>query len=177
MDVVELILSQHQRVKGLLTDVATGTGARREESFCELRRTIAVHETAEEEVVYPALRATGAEGQRVAEARTTEEQEGTEVLAKLEDLDQGSREFTTLFETFHAAVLRHAEAEEATVLPLLRSTQAEDTLRKMAGAFELAERAAPTHPHPHSGTGAVSNIVTGPAIAIIDRVRDALHKT
>src|SRR5579862_8600686 len=97
-DVVDLILSQHQRVKGLLTEVATGTGGTLEDSFCELRRTIAVHETAEEEVVYPALRSSGAEGQRVAEARTAEEQKGTEVLAKLEDLKAGSTEFTTLFE-------------------------------------------------------------------------------
>jgi len=176
-DVVDVILSQHQRIKGLLTEVATSSGGRLDDSFCELRRTIAVHETAEEEVVYPALRATGAEGQRVAEQRTAEEQEGTEVLAKLEDLKPGSTEFTTMFEKFRTAVLQHAEAEESTVLPLLRSTQSEENRRKMASAFELAEKAAPTHAHPHTGTSAVSNVVTGPAVAIMDRVRDALRKS
>ena len=176
-DVVDLIKAQHQQVKSLLTRVAAGSGTGREESFCDLRRMIVVHETAEEEVVYPALRASGAEGQRVAEARTAEEQEGTEVLSKLEKLDTGGTEFTTLFTKFRNAVLQHAEAEEATVLPLLRSTQTPENLHKMASAFELAEKAAPTHAHPHSGTSAVSNLVTGPAVAMMDRVRDALRKS
>jgi hypothetical protein len=75
-DVVELINAQHQQVKGLLTRVSAASGTDLESAFCDLRRTIVVHETAEEEVVYPALRATSAEGQRVADERTKEEQEG-----------------------------------------------------------------------------------------------------
>jgi hemerythrin superfamily protein len=176
-DVVDLIKAQHEQVKGLLTRVATGSGADLESAFCDLRRMLVVHETAEEEVVYPALRASGAEGQRVSEERTREEQKGTEVLSKLEDLDVSSGQFTTMFEEFRTAILSHAEAEEATVLPLLRSTQSADNLQKMASAFQLAEKAAPTHAHPHTGTSAVSNMVTGPAIAMIDRVRDALRKS
>jgi hemerythrin superfamily protein len=174
-DVVEVINAQHQQVKGLLTRVSAASGTELESAFCDLRRMIVVHETAEEEVVYPALRATGAEGQRVADERTKEEQEGTEVLAKLEKLDIGKAEFSTMFEQFRTAVLKHAEAEEATVLPLLRRTQSDENLLKMASAFDLAEKAAPTHAHPHTGTSAVSNIVTGPAVAIMDHVRDALR--
>jgi hemerythrin superfamily protein len=113
----------------------------------------------------------------VAEERTADEQKGTEVLSRLEKMTVGSTEFTALFTQFRADVLAHAESEEATVLPLLQSTQSPDNLRKMASAFELAEKAAPTHAHPHSGTSAVSNMVTGPAVAIIDRVRDALRKS
>src|SRR5579871_4109608 len=116
--VVDLIRSQHEQVKTLLTRVATGTGSELESGFCDLRRMLVVHETAEEEVVYPALRATGAEGLRIAEERTKEEQEGTEMLSKLEDIDVSSGEFSTTFEQFRTAVLNHATAEEATVLPL-----------------------------------------------------------
>jgi len=175
-DVVDVILAQHQRVKGLLSEIANSAGGPVDDTFCELRRAIAVHETAEEEVIYPALRVSGVDGQRVAEERTAEEREGTEALGKLEDLEPGSPEFMTLFTTFRKDVLHHAELEEATVLPLLRTTQSMDNRRKMASAFELAEKTAPTHAHPHSGTSAVSNIVTGPALAIMDRVRDALRK-
>ena len=176
-DVVTLIRAQHEQVKGLLTRVATGSGSDLESAFCDLRRMIVVHETAEEEVVYPALRATGAEGQRITEERTKEEQHGTEVLSKLEDMDVGSGEFSNLYEQFRTAVLNHAEAEEATVLPLIERTQSKEQRRKMASAFELAEKAAPTHAHPHTGTSAVSNMVTGPAVAMMDRVRDALRKS
>jgi hemerythrin superfamily protein len=175
-DVVEVIEAQHRQVKALLERVAAASGPGLEESFCDLRRTIVVHETAEEEVVYPMLRASGGEGQRVAAVRAAEEREGTEALTKLEKMQLGSAAFATVFDQFRTAVLNHAAAEEATVVPLLRSTQSRDTLHRMASAFELAERVAPAHAHPQTGTSATSHVVTGPAIAMIDRVRDALRK-
>jgi len=175
-NVIDLIESQHEQIKKLLTQVATDKGEALEASFCELRRLIAVHETAEEEIVYPALRASGDEGRRVAEERTSEEAEGTKVLAKLEEIGPGGGEFMSTFEQFRTAVLSHATAEENHVFPLLRRTQDADALSKMAKAFELAEKAAPTHAHPHAGTSAASNLIAGPALAIMDRVRDAIHK-
>jgi hemerythrin superfamily protein len=175
-DVIDVIKAQHQQVARLLTEVAVGTGNALDESFCELRRMIAVHETAEEEVVYPTIRLSGVEGQRVADARTAEEAEGTKVLARLEAMKPGSAEFAELFATFRTAVVSHAEAEESSVLPLLRTGQTPQALRNMARTFELAEKAAPTHAHPHTGTSAASNLVTGPALAIMDHIRDALHK-
>jgi len=87
----------------------------------------------------------------------------------------GTVEFAGLFEQFRGAVPRHAQAEEAEVLPILRRTQTPGALQKMAKAFELAEKVAPSHAHPHAGTGALSNMVAGPALAIMDRVRDAIH--
>jgi len=174
-DVVEVLKTQHEKVKNLLAEVATSEGEAREATFCELRRMIAVHETAEEEIIYPALRSTGQEGKQVAEARTSEEAEGTEVLARLENMSPAGAEFSELFGQFRTAVLNHAEAEETQVIPILQRTQKPEALRKMAKAFAVAEKAAPTHPHPHAGTGA-ANIIAGPAVAIMDHVRDALHK-
>jgi hemerythrin superfamily protein len=178
-DVIDVIQAQHQQVARLLTEVAVGTGDALDASFCELRRLIAVHETAEEEIVYPTIRLGDAEGEgnRVADARTAEEKEGIKTLAELEGMEPGSAEFTALFSTFRIAVVSHAEAEESTVFPLLRDSQTPAALRRMARTFELAEKVAPTHPHPHTGTSATSNLITGPALAIMDHVRDAIRKT
>jgi hemerythrin superfamily protein len=174
-DVIDVIRAQHQQVAHLLTEVAVGTGEALDASFCELRRLIAVHETAEQEIVYPTIRLAGAEGKRVADARTAEEREGIRTLARLEGMKLGSAGFTALFSEFRKAVVSHAEAEESSVLPLLRSGQTPEALRRMARSFELAEKVAPTHAHPHSGTSAASNLITGPALAIMDHVRDALR--
>jgi len=173
-DVVDVLLAQHQQVKDLLGAVAAG-GSGIETSFCELRRAIAVHETAEEEIVYPVLRSTDDEGRRIADDRTGEEIEGIKVLAELEAMTTGSPEFMELFTKFHAAVLEHAGHEEQTVVPFLRKTQDAGTLQSMAKAFEVAENAAPTHPHPHIPTSVPGDLAPGPALAIMDRVRDALH--
>lgn len=173
-DVVELLAQQHDQVKAQLTRVASAPDSQREDQFCELRRLIAVHETAEEIIVYPVVQASGSDGERVAKERTAEEAEGISVLAKLEALPPAGKEFQDVFEKFHTAVLKHAEAEEATVFPILRNESAERR-QQMAKAFELAEKAAPTHAHPHTGTSAASKIFTGPVLAIADHVRDALR--
>ena len=53
-DVVEFLKNQHNVIKDMFDEVlhASGTGAR-EKAFLELRRLLAVHETAEEMVVHP----------------------------------------------------------------------------------------------------------------------------
>ena len=81
-DVVGLIHAQHTDIARLLGRVSTDAPAERETSWCELRRLIVVHETAEQEVVYPILRSLSEEGQRIADARAAEEAEGIKVLSQ-----------------------------------------------------------------------------------------------
>jgi hemerythrin superfamily protein len=173
-DVTQFILSQHEQVKSLFSQIGAGKGKSAEDAFCQLRRLLAVHETAEEEIVYPVLRAQGDRGKQVVEARLAEESEGKTVLAELEELEVGSAEFEKTFEKFRSAVLEHATHEEQEVLPLLRESQTPDKLQSMGRMFDVAEKAAPTHPHPHGPDSALGNMIVGPAVAIMDRVRDAI---
>ena len=174
-DVTQVVLQQHEQIKSLFSRLGAATGDSGEEDFCEVRRLLAVHETAEEEVIYPALRSIGDQGNKVADARTAEEREGKQVLADLEKEQIGSQGFQQTFEKLRTAVLAHAEHEEQEVLPLLRSNYDDAKRQQMGKMFELAEQAAPTHPHPHGPTSATGNIIIGPAVAIMDRVRDAIR--
>jgi hypothetical protein len=45
----------------------------------------------------------------------------------------------------------------------------------MRTSLEAAEAMAPTHPHPHGAESAVGNMVVGPFVAVVDKVRDALR--
>lgn len=173
-DVVDLLFAQHQEVTRLFAQVQGGHQGR-EEAFQRLVRLLAAHETAEEEVVYPALRSTGEAGERIAEARKAEESDAKESLADLEKLGVGGEGFDRQFEAFRQEVLDHAEAEEQQVFPLLRRSFDSDKLIKMRSTLETAERMAPTHPHPHGPESAIGNLVVGPFAAIADRVRDALR--
>jgi hemerythrin superfamily protein len=136
---------------------------------------LAVHETAEEMVVYPTVRDSGPDGERIADARTAEESEAKHALAELERTDIDSAEFATRLQAFQRLVETHAGNEEREVFPLLRETQTPEQLRKMAEYVERAERAAPTHPHPHGPESATGNLLVGPFVGIVDRVRDALR--
>lgn len=173
-DVVDLLFAQHQEVKRLFALVQGGHQGR-EEAFQSLVRLLAAHETAEEEVVYPALRSTGEEGERIAKSRKEEESDAKESLADLEKLGVGGDGFDLKLEAFRQEVLDHAEAEEQEVFPLLRRSLDSEKLNAMRSAVETAERMAPKHPHPHGPESAVGNLVVGPFVAIADRVRDALR--
>jgi len=52
-DVVDLLLSQHNEVKALFARVKSSTGEAKRDAFQELVRLLAVHESAEEQVVHP----------------------------------------------------------------------------------------------------------------------------
>jgi hypothetical protein len=127
-DVVTRVRRQHDTIRRLFDDVEQAAPARRAEAFQPLVRLLAVHETAEEMVVHPALLLAGSEAQAVLRARKAEEDQAKEDLAELEGLHAGSREFLTQLRALRGEVEAHAEAEEAEVLPLLDEHRARDDL-------------------------------------------------
>ena len=171
-DVVEQLLAQHEQVRRAIDAVAqTKTAKSRQRAFDTLREMLARHETAEEMIIRPLVRDLDG-GMAVAAARMDEENESKKVLAGLEKLDSASEEFARTFERFAHAVLTHAQAEETAEFPLLRQL---DPKRREQAERELllAERIAPTHPHPSVKSTAM-NYVAGPLAAVADRARDAI---
>lgn len=175
-DVVDLLLAQHEEARSLFGQIASATGRAKKGSFDRLVNLLAVHETAEEMVVYPVIRGTGPDGDRLADARTAEESEAKSALSELEKIGVDHPEFDTKLTAFQQLVDTHAQNEEREIFPLLRSSQSPEQLAKMASSVELAERTAPTHPHPHGPESAVGNTLVGPFVAVVDRVRDALRR-
>jgi hemerythrin superfamily protein len=173
-DVAQFIRDQHEEIKRLMAQVEGRTGDERQAAFEELVHLLAVHETAEEVVIYPVVRSEPG-GDEVVDLRTQEEGEAKRMLADLEKVDIGSDEFAPRFNVLRDAVLRHATSEEKTVLPLLERTQDEDKLDRLGQAVRAAEKLAPTHPHPNAPDSALGNVAVGPMAAVIDRTRDALR--
>ena len=174
-DVVAQLLIQHEQIRTAINDVAaTTTAESRQETFDALRELLARHETAEEMIVRPLTRGIDG-GTPVANARMDEENEAKVTLAKLEKLDIASVEFARTFEKFALAVLTHAQAEENHEFPLLRRHLDEDQSARAEKLLLLAEKTAPTHPHPTARTTAM-NYIAGPFAAMADRARDAISK-
>jgi hemerythrin superfamily protein len=173
-DVVSFLKAQHEEIKRLFAEVDRTTGDARNEAFTSLRRLLAVHETAEEEVVHPEAKSTLSNGEAVVDARLTEENEAKQVLADLEKLDVDSPEFEQMFASFQRDVIAHAEAEEREEFAELALRLDDDKLSKMRRAVELAERTAPTRPH--AGTeSAAANFMVRPFASMLDRARDAIQ--
>jgi hemerythrin superfamily protein len=173
-DVIELLLGQHMLIRDLFAQVQTGKGERRDEAFARLVHLLAVHETAEEMMVHPLARAIDG-GEQVVEDRLQEEHEAKEMLERLEDMDRDSDEFTSQLARLREAVLTHAHHEEVYEFRYLKARSDPERLRAMARRVRLAEKTAPTHPHPGAETAA-ENIALGPVATVFDRVKDAMGR-
>ncbi len=174
-DVVDVLLEQHNEIKTLFNQVANARGEHKRELFEDLTRLLAVHESAEEEVVHPVARRTLDNGEQVVERRLQEEDQAKHTLAELYDLGVDHPDFDSRFSMLAQAVLAHATQEENAELRYLRQYVPAERLQRMAGAFRVAEKVAPTRPHPHAGESAAANLLAGPPLAVFDRVRDALR--
>ncbi len=111
-DVVGFLKEQHEQIKTMFADVIAARGEERQRAFIALRRLLAVHETAEEEIVHPAARRALPDGEAIVDARLKEENEAKKALTELEKLDVDSAEFDTKFQTPKSDVIAHAESEE-----------------------------------------------------------------
>lgn len=173
-DVVDLLRDQHSRIRDLFAEVETADGEARQDAFSRLVRLLAVHETAEELVVRPLSRRFIDAGDAVVADRLEEERIAKEKLAELEELTTDHPEFLPKLTLLRTAVLEHARAEERYEFSKLRQAASTDELEWAARALRAAEALAPTRPHP-GVESATANVVTGPVLALVDRVRDVVR--
>jgi hemerythrin superfamily protein len=173
-DVVEYLKSQHETIKRLFIETLDAPdAATRADAFTRLRTMLAVHETAEEMVVHPRVRRKVEGGEDIVRDRLAEEHDAKVMLRDIEALPIDSADFTKALIHLQAAVLQHAEHEEKLEFTALEATVGDDELAKLAQAVDIAERIAPTHPHPGVESAAL-NFAAGPFASVVDRVRDAL---
>lgn len=172
-DVIDLLTDQHEQIKSLFTETLALAGDERERAFRDLRRLLAVHETAEEEIVHPRAKHKVPGGEQVVEARLQEENEAKKALAELESLDIDSKDFTSKLTKLRDAVIAHAEHEEAEEFAKLGAELSQQELQRMGEVAKLAEAVAPTRPHPGVESQA-ANLIVGPFAAMLDRARDVI---
>jgi hemerythrin superfamily protein len=171
---IELLLRDHEQAK-LLLESFDGLPGSRAETFCQIVHTLVGHEVAEEEVLYPAVRTYVDSGEAMTDERLAEQAEAEDLLARLEGADPDSDAFLASFLKLRVSVLKHAEAEEQMVFPALARAVSPDEQVRLGRRYERAKRAAPTHPHPHAPDSPPGNLVMGPVVALVDRVRDAVR--
>jgi hemerythrin superfamily protein len=174
-DIVDAVLEDHERFRRLFADFEQATGGQRSELWQALVRGLAVHETAEEEIVHPQVRRLVDGGDDIVDERLAEEDAAKKELADLEKLGADDDEFESRVRAFMEKVFSHADAEEGEELPALRTAADDDTRRRMAKIYHMAKTVAPTHAHKMAPESATGNVLIGPVVALMDRVRDAIR--
>ena len=115
----------------MFAEVMAASGSEREAAFMQLRRMLAVHETAEEEIVHPRAKSEIPNGDAVVAERLKEENAAKKALAELEEMDVDSTEFETAFAALQSDVIAHAEAEETQEFNMLGDALDDDKLQRM----------------------------------------------
>lgn len=174
-DVVEYLIGQHMQIRDLFIEVEKSTGKTRRDAFERLVKLLAVHETAEEQLIHPMVRTRVEGGGDIVDDRLHEEREAKEMLAKLEDVEPHAAEFPSLLAELRASVLMHAHNEEAYEFRYLRREVSATQLQSLVGMVRAAEAIAPTHPHP-GVESATANTLAGPVVSLFDRTKDMVRR-
>jgi hypothetical protein len=172
IDVVSFLKQQHAQLRQLFGLVKSTSGEDCERAFYALRRLLAVHETAEEEIVHPAARRQ-LRDETLMDALLAQENESKKVLSQLESLGIDSSEFRTLFSRLEQGVSMHMQTEERDEFAQLGVLLNQEQLQRMRAAAAFAEKIAPTRPHAGLESAA-GNLLMGPFASMLDRARDAL---
>ncbi|MEV6071059.1 hemerythrin domain-containing protein [Nocardia sp. NPDC052001] len=168
-EAIDLLLAQHRQIRVALDEVRSSTGSEKNARFADLVRLLAVHETAEEQVVHPAVRRVLDDPELVAD-RLHEEHEAKYLLNGLYKIGAEHKSFDTEFEVFADKVIAHLELEETEEFGLVLDLVPADVRDRMASAIAFAEFLAP--PLDHSG----AEVVAEPPLEVFDRLRNGLRE-
>lgn len=158
-------------------DPATGgpAPAERRRIVHRLVAAAAAHETVEEVVLWPEVRARVAGGDRVADDGVDQEQVAKKLFNELEKTSGGTDAFTTLVHQVASAVRRHVLYEETRVWPGLQAVLRPGEGEALGVRAAAVRHSAPTRPHPHTPPDPRLLQAVGPVVGAVDRARDALH--
>jgi Hemerythrin HHE cation binding domain len=171
MNIVDLLLFEHDQQEALLGELKEAGGAERAALFQRLARMLAVHEAAEEVVLYPVVRANFGDGHRLARQATRDEDQ---IKKHVADLQAGEVLLARDLRELEEMVRAHHEMEEREFIAVLPRVQVEAQLGGLASAYQIFEHLAPIRGHRHAPTGPLGNVLLGTPVAIVDRVRSRM---
>jgi len=131
------------------------------------------HLSAEEQYLFPTVAAVLPDGSRLAESEVVADQA---MLHALRRLEEGPATDLRGLEEVDPALHLHVRRCEETLFPRLREALSEADLIRLGNRVVIAEEAAPTRPHPGTPTTPPWNKVVDPAIAVLDKLRDAVGR-
>jgi Hemerythrin HHE cation binding domain len=183
-DVFTVLAKDHEEVKGMLAELERGptAAAGASEDQLALRKKMTEeliieesrHEAVEEMFFWPAVREHVADGDRLADEATSQEQEAKHVLHQLDKLNAGDAEFERLLGQFIVAGREHIAFEETQVWPGLRAALSPEVASELGTKLAEGKKTAPTRPHPHTPPSPGVLKGAGPAVAAADKARDAM---
>jgi hemerythrin-like domain-containing protein len=183
-DVFEVLGGDHAVVKRMLDALETSpdNSAGANGAVLAARKAVAerlimdssAHEAAEEQCFWPVVRERLLDGNGLADQAIEQESLAKRVLNELAKLGSRDPEFDALVDAIIPACRSHIEFEETRVWPGLRKVLSPDESRELGEKIVKAKKRGPTRPHPRTPPTPAVLATVGPAVAVVDKLRDAV---
>lgn len=183
-DAFTVLSTDHADVKSMLDVLGStpGHAAGASDAVLTARKGVAeqlviassAHEAAEEQYFWPAVRERLPDGDALADQAISQEGRAKEVLARLDKLDAADAEFDQLIAEYTPAALAHIEFEETRVWPGMRQALNAQESVDLGEKISAAKAKGPTRPHPNTPASPGVLKAAGPAVAAVDKLRDAV---
>ena len=175
MDAITLLRNDHKTVEQLFKRFEK-TGDRafvaKRQIVDRIIEELSVHAAIEEQLLYPAARASVPEAEDMALESLEEHHVVKWLLAELTDLDPEHERFDAKVTVLMENVRHHVKEEENDFFPKLRDGLTRTELSELGDAMAAAKKTAPTRPHPRMPDTPPGNVVVGAITGVVDRVGD-----
>ncbi|MBD1907825.1 hemerythrin domain-containing protein [Funiculus sociatus GB2-A5] len=136
MSIRDLLRMDHTKADTLFAEILGADDPQKiQEYFGQLYKDIKVHGTAEEQVLYPAIRPYYEHTQEIYE----QTDEVMEMLDEIKPLDPASSEFKAKIEQLRTATRNHINQEEKDVFALIKENFSHEQQKQMATEFKTAK--------------------------------------
>jgi hemerythrin superfamily protein len=179
MDAITMLKDDHRTVEALFKRFEKAG----DRAFTLKRTTVnkiieelSKHAAIEEELFYPATRATVPGVDDMVLESIEEHHIVKWVLSEVEHMDPREESFDAKVTVLIENVRHHVEEEEGDYFPKVRKELGRKALTELGDAMDVAKSTAPTRPHPRSPSTPPANIATNNAAGVLDRVEDTMSE-
>ena len=141
MNAIDLLEADHERVKGILTQLSESTDRaikKRTELLAKLEMEVTIHTRLEEEILYPAFKEAGGkdEAEMYYEAKEEHRTVDSLVLPDLKVTDPSTPEFAGRVKVVKELLEHHIEEEETEMFPQARKLLGKAQLEELGAQME-----------------------------------------
>lgn len=174
-DVISVLTLDHREVEGLfvrIEQLAPGNPERKRLADRAIRELVR-HAEAEEVYVYPAaFRRFLPDGDAIADREIEEHSAAERSMKQLQGLAADDPFFDRLVADLMTEVREHVAEEEGSYFPMLAGSAPAEDLETLGRAVTAIKKVVPTRPHPAAPDRPPLNLMLGPVVGLVDRLRD-----
>lgn len=132
------------------------------------------HLSAEEQYLYPSVRAVVPAGDDLADREVAEDLALLRVLRRLAGEPPGTARYHLVLREVAQRLRGHIDRCQARLFPAIATMVTQADQIRLGNRVSIALEAAPTRPHPSTPMAPPMNKITDPLVAIVDKARDVL---